>query len=367
MKTIRVRILTAVTAAVIVSSFSMTAAAQYGEYDDRWYVSAFGGLAALDSDRADVDDAGIFGVGFGKFLSDDFSLEVEFDRIDSDLTPPPGFTNSNFNAKAAGLFMRYHLLSADNQVRPYFGFGIGATYRQSFDTNSTSFDKDTAIYISPIAGLAFELTDNFGARIQAAWRNDMKGDSAIPQGGRYNDFLFTAGITYKLGDPPAPPPPPAKPAPPPPPPAPVDGDDDRDGVKNSRDKCPNTRAGAVVDADGCEVQVIIDLPNVNFAFDRAVLTSASFSILDDAVATLQRHKQVRIEVAGHTDSVGTDNYNLSLSDRRAAVVRDYLISKGISADRMTSAGYGETRPIASNDNDAGRAQNRRTELVITSK
>jgi len=72
-------------------------------------------------------------------------------------------------------------------------------------------------------------------------------------------------------------------------------------------------------------------------------------------------------VAGHTDSRGTDKYNLGLSDRRAAVVRDYLISKGIDADRMTSAGYGEARPIASNDTDAGRAQNRRTELVITSK
>jgi len=364
MKSLRVRLVAAATAVALAGSFSMSAAAQY-DYDDRWYVSAFGGLAAMDSDRFNVDDAGIFGIGIGKFLSEDFSLEFELDRIDSDLTPPPGF-GSGFNAKSFGLFGRYHLLSADDQVRPYFGFGIGGSYRPSFDTDSIPFDKDTNIYVSPVVGLAMNLNDNFGARIQAALRRDVGGDSSNTIGGSYTDYLFTAGITYKFGDPPAPPPPPAQPAPPPPP-APVDGDDDRDGVKNSRDKCPNTRAGAVVDADGCEVQVIIDLPNVNFAFDKAELTQDSFRILDDAVATLNRHKNVKIEVAGHTDSVGTDNYNLDLSDRRAAVVRDYLISKGINADRMTSAGYGESRPIASNDSDAGRARNRRTELVITSK
>lgn len=365
MKTIRVRLLAAIAFAVLAYSFSMSAAAQY-DYDDRWYVSAFGGLAAMDSDRFDVDDAGVFGIGIGKFLSDDFSLELEFDRIDSDLTPPAGFSTT-FNAKSFGLFGRIHLLSPDDQVRPYFGFGIGGTYRQTFDRDSTPFDKDTQVYISPVVGLAMEMNDHFGARIQAALRRDMGGDSSNPVGDNFTDYLFTAGITYKFGDPPAPPPPPAQPAPPPPPPEPVDGDDDRDGVRNSRDKCPNTRAGAVVDADGCEVQVIIDLPNVNFAFDQAELTSDSFRILDGAAATLQRHRNVKIEVAGHTDSIGTESYNLDLSDRRAAVVRDYLISKGIDAERMTSAGYGETRPIASNDTDAGRAQNRRTELVITSK
>ncbi len=365
MNTLRVRILALAAVAVMAGGFSIVAAAQY-DYDDRWYVSAFGGLAAMDSDRFDVDDAGIFGVGIGKFLSDDFSLELEFDRIDSDLTPPAGF-GSGFNAKAFGLFARYHLMSAENQVRPYFGLGVGGSYRPSFDTDSNPFDKRTSIYVSPVVGLAMNLTDHFGARIQAALRRDVGGDSSNPVGGSYTDYLFTAGITYKFGDPPAPPPPPAEPAPPPPPPQPVDGDDDNDGVKNSRDKCPNTRAGAVVDADGCEVQVVIDLPMVNFAFDKAELTPSSFRTLDEAVATLNRHRNVMIEVAGHTDSKGSESYNLELSDRRAAVVRDYLISKGIDADRMTSAGYGESRPIATNDTDAGRAQNRRTELVITSK
>lgn len=335
------------------------------EYDDRWYVSGFGGVAELDDNRAGVENDAVFGFGFGRFFSEHVSFELELDRIESDLTPPAGFFGEEYNAKSLGIFGRYHFRGEDKLVRPYLGIGAGATYRQSFDVGGISGDKDTAFYFSPVAGLSFKISDNFGARLQAAWRSDVGNDTAIGQN-RYDDFLFTAGITYKFGDLPEPPPPPPAPAPAPPPP-PVDGDDDNDGVLNSKDKCPNTRPGAVVDMDGCEVQVIIDLPGVNFAFDEARLTDESYAILDDAVTTLKRHRQVKIEVAGHTDSVGTESYNLSLSDRRAAVVRDYLISQGIAADRMTSSGYGESRPVATNDTSDGRARNRRTELVITSR
>ncbi len=337
------------------------------EYDDRWYASAFGGFAELDSDRANVENEAVFGVGLGRFFSEHVSFDLEFDRIDSDLTPPPGFFGTNFNAKSLGLFGRYHFRSEDSLIRPYLGLGAGGTYRHAFD-GGISGDKDVAFYLSPVAGVGFKLNDNLGARFQAAWRTDVGNDSDLGEN-RYDDFLFTAGVTWKFGAAPVPPPPPPPPAPaaPPPPPPLVDGDDDRDGVLNSKDKCPNTREGAVVDMDGCEVQVIIDLPGVNFAFDEARLTNESFAILDDAATTLQRHQQVRVEVAGHTDSVGTADYNQGLSDRRASVVRDYLISKGVAADRMTSKGYGESQPVASNDTSEGRAENRRTELVITSK
>ncbi len=336
------------------------------DYDGRWYASIFGGFAELDSNRAGVENNAIAGVGFGRYFSEHVSFELELDRVESDLTPPPGFFGTEFNAKSLGIFGRYHFRDEDNLVRPYLGFGAGGTYRQAFN-GGISGDKDVALYLSPVAGVGFKISDNFAARLQAAWRTDVGNDSTINQN-RYDDFLFTAGLTYKFGAAPVPPPPPPPPAAaPPPPPPPVDGDDDRDGVLNSKDKCPNTRAGAVVDMDGCEVQVIIDLPGVNFDFDEARLTATSFAILDDAATTLQRHQQVQVEVAGHTDSVGTQTYNQTLSDRRASVVRDYLISKGVGADRMTSNGYGESRPVASNDSSEGRAQNRRTELVITSK
>ena len=76
------------------------------------------------------------------------------------------------------------------------------------------------------------------------------------------------------------------------------------------------------------------------------------------------HEKVIVEVAGHTDSIGTEEYNEGLSQRRAQSVLDYLVEQGINASRMTAKGYGESQPIASNDTSEGRAKNRRTELVV---
>lgn len=73
---------------------------------------------------------------------------------------------------------------------------------------------------------------------------------------------------------------------------------------------------------------------------------------------------LKVEIGGHTDNVGDDSSNQVLSDNRAKAVRDWLIENGIAADRLTHKGYGETEPIASNDTEEGRAQNRRTELKI---
>ena len=155
-------------------------------------------------------------------------------------------------------------------------------------------------------------------------------------------------------------------APPPPPPAapPPNPDLDGDGVLNERDKCPNTRPGAVVDLDGCEVEAVISLEGVHFEFDQATLTPEAMAILDKAASLLATQEKVVVEVAGHTDSVGSEEYNQKLSERRAIAVKDYLESKGIKATRMTAMGYGEAQPVASNDTDAGRAQNRRVELIV---
>jgi outer membrane protein OmpA-like peptidoglycan-associated protein len=88
------------------------------------------------------------------------------------------------------------------------------------------------------------------------------------------------------------------------------------------------------------------------------------NVLNDAVATLKKNPTITVEVAGHTDSDGAADYNESLSTRRAATVRDYLATNGISADRMSVRGYGESQPIADNTTRAGKAQNRRVVLRI---
>jgi len=105
------------------------------------------------------------------------------------------------------------------------------------------------------------------------------------------------------------------------------------------------------------------LRGVNFATAKAVLLDDSRLILDRVAASLTAHPDVRIEVAGHTDSQGTDAYNLKLSEQRANAVRNYLIEMGVDADRLVARGYGETRPIADNNTPEGRAENRRVELT----
>lgn len=107
----------------------------------------------------------------------------------------------------------------------------------------------------------------------------------------------------------------------------------------------------------------LTLEGVNFDFDKSFIRQDDVSKLDQDVATLKKWGDVNVEVAGHTDSIGTDNYNMGLSLRRANAVRDFLISKGIPAQNLTAKGYGESQPVADNQTAAGRFKNRRVELA----
>jgi outer membrane protein OmpA-like peptidoglycan-associated protein len=108
----------------------------------------------------------------------------------------------------------------------------------------------------------------------------------------------------------------------------------------------------------------IVLRSVHFDFDKATLKPDAKPILDEAVQVLKQEGSVDIVVEGHTDSVGTDQYNLGLSRRRAETVRTYLVDHGIARSRITADGMGESKPVASNDTADGRAQNRRVELHV---
>jgi len=109
------------------------------------------------------------------------------------------------------------------------------------------------------------------------------------------------------------------------------------------------------------------LKGVNFDFDKAALRQEDIAIMDRDVVGLEKWENVNIEVAGHTDSRGTDAYNMKLSQERAEAVRNYLISKGVAGDRLSAKGYGESQPVASNDTDEGRFENRRVELIPVNK
>jgi outer membrane protein OmpA-like peptidoglycan-associated protein len=107
---------------------------------------------------------------------------------------------------------------------------------------------------------------------------------------------------------------------------------------------------------------------LHFDFDKATIGPAGQAELEKAVAFVKRYPGAKVSVAGHTDSTGTDEYNMGLSQRRATAVKDYLVKQGAAdAQRITTVGYGETRPIASNATPEGRTQNRRAEILILSE
>lgn len=126
-----------------------------------------------------------------------------------------------------------------------------------------------------------------------------------------------------------------------------------------------TLPGAEVERVGEGIRVTMKENMVNFGFDSSDLTSAGKANLDKLATVLKNNMDTNINIYGHTDSKGTDAYNLSLSERRAAAVRSYLISQGVASSRMMTMGVGEKEPIASNNTEAGRAENRRVEFAIT--
>jgi outer membrane protein OmpA-like peptidoglycan-associated protein len=124
-------------------------------------------------------------------------------------------------------------------------------------------------------------------------------------------------------------------------------------------------AGTGVDVVRQGDNITLNMPGgVTFDFDKAEVKPQFQPVLDDVARTLAQYNQTVIEVAGHTDSVGSDQYNQALSQRRANAVAAYLGGHGVMSQRMITVGAGESRPVASNDTDAGRAQNRRVEVTL---
>jgi OOP family OmpA-OmpF porin len=135
-------------------------------------------------------------------------------------------------------------------------------------------------------------------------------------------------------------------------------DGDRDGVPDDRDQCPSTW-GVEVNADGCEP---IRLKTVFFETESAQLTAHARGKLDETVTILRQNPDIQVDIAGHADSRGPDEFNMALSERRAEAVRRYLEQAGIDSSRLSARGYGESQPLESNDTFVGRADNRRVEL-----
>jgi outer membrane protein OmpA-like peptidoglycan-associated protein len=146
-------------------------------------------------------------------------------------------------------------------------------------------------------------------------------------------------------------------------------DRDNDGVNDEDDKCPDI-AGTAAN-NGCpEIPANVSKSiastgkNITFTGSTAKLASKSYASLNQVVSLMRDNPTLKIRIEGHTDNAGNDDANMKLSEDRAAAVKAYIVSKGISEDRITSQGFGETAPIANNNTASGRAQNRRVEIKV---
>jgi len=152
-----------------------------------------------------------------------------------------------------------------------------------------------------------------------------------------------------------------------------DPDNDGDGIPDEKDKCPNEpeTVNNYQDEDGCpdEIPAAIKkftgvIQGINFKTGSAQITKDSYSVLNKAVQLLVDYPDVRLEIGGHTDNVGKDEFNKELSQKRAESVKEYFVGKGIAADRLTAVGYGMDKPITSNKTAKDKAKNRRTEFTL---
>lgn len=358
-----------------------------------WYIGANGGLGKAHIDEKEIrDDLLDAGLDVTEFREDDdhFGFKVfmgyQFNRVLSleagyfDLgkfsftadTLPAGSLEEEITVQGVNLdllltlplsevfsaFVRAGANYAEAEVT-FAGSGAVAVLEKTRSERNTNYKYGL--------GLEYLLTDSLGLRAEA---ERYRIDDAVGNTGDVD--LYSAGLVYRFGrQPPVaapvaaplpraePAPAPASPLPPTPP-----RDSDNDGVTDDLDKCPGTPAGVAVDRNGCPLRGSITLEGVTFEYDSAMLTAESRKLLDVIANDLVKYGRLRVEMQGHTDSVGSDQYNRALSQRRAEAVRTYLIDHGVSADRLTARGYGEAQPIDDNGTDAGRSRNRRVVMQV---
>lgn len=318
-----------------------------------------------------LDNGPTFGLGIGTEYDGLFGWEAMINYSDSDIDPG----SSDVDVVVYRVDGFYNLLK-ETAIIPYVAAGVGGL---NYDIENTKKDKFMMNYG---AGIKWFVSDS------VALRGDVR--HLIAFNDSYNNLLYTFGLSWFFDIEKQP----AKPCPRSEakeymvtPVAAVDEDQDNDGVVDAMDKCPDTPAGAIVDEDGCPVDgdgdgipdYLDDCLNtpleadVNeygcwiikatlFETDKWNIDPKYYGTLDEVARVMEKNPDLKLEIEGHADERGTAEYNQKLSEKRAKSVEEYLISKGIASDRMSSVGYGFTRPVATNDTVEGMAKNRRVEI-----
>jgi OOP family OmpA-OmpF porin len=312
--------------------------------EGRFYIAPGVQWMDFDSDRQSRDETG-YNLGFGYGLSDNLSTELTYSRISMNTLA------GRDRLRAIRLDLLYKFDNSIGTLSPYFVGGLGDVDLQS--------GKDTTLNLG--AGFSYRLNDI------AEWRTAARTFYGIAD--RTFDLGIETGFVFHLGASAPAERVEASAAPAPAAAAAVVADADGDGVPDSRDACPDTPRNYAVDERGCPIMLDevarIDL-TVQFDFDQSVVKPEFFEDIRRVADFLAANDDVVAVVEGHTDSAGSDEYNQGLSERRAAAVRQVLIERfGVSAARVSSVGFGESRPVTSNESAEGRAQNRRVVGAMT--
>ena len=286
--------------------------------NDQWYLGATAGHYDLDSDRAIVDDhrAATLGLQVGKYLADDIAIELGYGAN----AGHDDFTVTSLNALI--------WLGDDSASwRPYL---LGGFNQYDFDETANLVpghdDKSEQLMFGLGLGTQFDGAMEF--------RADIRGMADLDDSDA-QDYGFQISLNKLFGKKSAPAPAPA----------------------------PVAAAPVVAEPEPApepEVRTITVRLNVEFEFNQDVVLAIYGDQLDAIAAAMKAHEDIDLVLEGHSDSRGADDYNMSLSDRRAKAVKAKLVSDyGIPAERVSAMGYGETQPVASNASDEGRARNRR--------
>lgn len=285
-----------------------------------------------------------FGINLDNTIFDQF--ELGYDRSDNIDYKAGRNDSTDFNRYYGNLVKEYKM-TPDTALYALVGIGYE-------DLSNEQLQNRDSMFAQYGGGVKYWVTDSFALKAEVR--------HAIKFHGGDNNLFYSLGFTIPFD---------AKSAPvaaaaakPEPKPAPVVAapkDSDNDGVYDDKDKCPNTPKGTVVDADGCTK--IIRL-HVTFDFDKSTVKQEFMPEIQKVADFMKVNPGYSVVLEGHTDSKGSDAYNQKLSDQRAKAVAKALGNLGVAAAKVTTEAYGESKPVATNDTEVGRSENRRVDAIF---
>ena len=317
-----------------------------------WFINPTIGYQWFESDRQ-LDDDSLWGLGLEYHYDQTWGTELKY------LNSSPDGDNNNANADLEQLMIEgLYKFGNHGNFQSHVAVGLG---HADFDYDAGGTNKDTQVTAG--AGARYWFDERWSAKADVRMVHNIDGGD--------NDQLLTLSISYAFNK--------AKP-----PklmtselitvPAPIQEppkDSDGDGVPDNKDECLNTPSGAIVDDNGCAKKLAYSkniILNVKFASDDYRIANNYVSEMGKVVEFMKQYPTANGVIEGHTDSIGSAEYNQQLSQRRAEAVRQVLVELfEIDPERLDAIGYGEEKPIADNGTAAGRQQNRRVVANFTAE